>query len=54
MDQGNQIILNVTDFELESHPNCNYDYLEIRFNVIIWIPSLDLSIVEMGAIHRLL
>ncbi|KAK3106526.1 hypothetical protein FSP39_021900 [Pinctada imbricata] len=28
--QGNQILLNVTEFALEFHPNCNYDYLEIR------------------------
>ena len=28
--EGNQILLNFTDFALESHPNCNYDYLEIR------------------------
>ncbi|XP_050407117.2 cubilin, partial [Patella vulgata] len=27
---GNQILLNVTDFLMESHVNCNYDYLEIR------------------------
>ena len=28
--EGNQILLNVTDFNLESHYNCQYDYLEIR------------------------
>ncbi|XP_053408750.1 cubilin-like isoform X2 [Mercenaria mercenaria] len=28
--EGNQILINVTDFNLENHPNCNYDYLEIR------------------------
>ena len=27
---GRQIRLNVTEFDLESHSNCNYDYLEIR------------------------
>ena len=31
VNQGNQIRLNVTKFELEHHHNCNYDYLEIRF-----------------------
>ena len=30
VDPGNQILLNVTEFELEHHSNCNYDYLEIR------------------------
>merc|ERR1719206_690724 len=30
VDQGNQILLNVTEFELEHHSNCNFDYLEIR------------------------
>ena len=29
--QGNQILLNVTDFAMEYHANCNYDYLEIRY-----------------------
>ena len=28
---GKQIRLNVTQFELESHSSCNYDYLEIRW-----------------------
>ncbi|KAL3836256.1 hypothetical protein ACJMK2_021695 [Sinanodonta woodiana] len=27
---GNQILLNITDFEVENHLNCIYDYLEIR------------------------
>lgn len=27
---GNQILLNVTDFRLESHASCAYDFLEIR------------------------
>ncbi|XP_041372182.1 cubilin-like [Gigantopelta aegis] len=27
---GNQILLNVTDFSMEFHTNCQYDYLEIR------------------------
>ena len=27
---GRQIRLNVTEFDLESHSNCNFDYLEIR------------------------
>ncbi|KAH3692443.1 hypothetical protein DPMN_194284 [Dreissena polymorpha] len=27
---GYQILLNVTDFNLENHPLCNFDYLEIR------------------------
>ena len=27
---GHQIKLNFTDFQLEEHQNCEYDYLEIR------------------------
>lgn len=27
---GNQILLNVTDFKIESYMNCRYDWLEIR------------------------
>ncbi|KAH9514313.1 hypothetical protein Btru_028693, partial [Bulinus truncatus] len=27
---GKQILLNISDFELEGHSNCRYDYLEIR------------------------
>ncbi|XP_048237900.1 cubilin-like isoform X1 [Haliotis rufescens] len=27
---GNQILLNFTDFAMEYHPNCNFDYVEIR------------------------
>ena len=28
---GNQVLLNVTDFLLESHASCAYDFLEIRY-----------------------
>ncbi|XP_061178089.1 cubilin-like [Saccostrea echinata] len=27
---GNQVLLNITDFVLENHANCQYDFLEIR------------------------
>ncbi len=27
---GQQIMLNFTTFNLEHHPDCNYDFLEIR------------------------
>ncbi|CAH1775425.1 unnamed protein product [Owenia fusiformis] len=30
LSQGKQILLNITDFIMESHSSCNYDYLEIR------------------------
>ena len=30
VQQGKQIRLNITAFELENHSSCNYDYLEIR------------------------
>ncbi|XP_071156308.1 cubilin-like isoform X2 [Mytilus edulis] len=29
-NDGNQILLNVTDFELERHDSCTFDFLEIR------------------------
>lgn len=31
MPTGRQIVLNVTDFRLESHPSCDNDYLEVRY-----------------------
>lgn len=31
MPTGRQILLNVTDFRLESHPTCDNDYLEVRY-----------------------
>jgi len=31
--QGMQILLNVTDFAIERHFQCNYDYLEIRYKL---------------------
>ncbi|CAH0562353.1 unnamed protein product [Brassicogethes aeneus] len=30
VESGNQILLNITDFSIESYPNCRYDWLEIR------------------------
>ena len=27
---GRQVLLNVTDFSIETHTDCAYDYLEIR------------------------
>ncbi|KAK5640278.1 hypothetical protein RI129_011089 [Pyrocoelia pectoralis] len=30
VNTGQQILLNVTNFEMESSPDCSYDYLEIR------------------------
>ncbi|QQP36002.1 Cubilinlike [Caligus rogercresseyi] len=30
---GHQILLNVTDFDLETHRSCNFDYLEISMNI---------------------
>lgn len=30
VETGHQIHLNITDFSLEHHHTCNYDYLEIR------------------------
>jgi hypothetical protein len=53
VDQGNQILLNVTAFELEHHSSCNYDYLEIRFTMhILYEKKNDLNfILEMEVIH---
>ena len=30
VQKGQQILLNITDFNLEAHQECRYDYLEIR------------------------
>lgn len=34
VDQGKQILLNFTRFDLENHRDCRYDYLEIRYRLI--------------------
>ena len=31
---GQQILLNVTTFQLENHRDCRYDFLEIRYRYI--------------------
>ncbi len=33
MGAGRQVSLNITAFSLESHVDCRYDYLEIRYHV---------------------
>ena len=43
VDQGKQILLNFTNFDLESHRDCNYDYLEIRYGQKLMMIFLQLT-----------
>ena len=31
VENGRQVLLNVTAFDIEAHTRCDYDYLEIRY-----------------------
>jgi len=56
MPTGRQILLNITDFIMESHPTCRWDYLEIRNGGFATSPligkycgtSVDQTIVSHG------
>ncbi|KAJ8975810.1 hypothetical protein NQ317_013741, partial [Molorchus minor] len=41
VDPGKQILLNVTDFSIESYMGCRYDYLEIRNGGTSSSPLID-------------
>ena len=36
-NNGNQILLNITDFRLETHANCAFDFLEIRYLLLSYL-----------------
>ena len=45
---GKQIRLNVTQFELESHSNCDYDYLEIRWEIFQNLSFYKIFFLNLG------
>lgn len=52
--EGNQILLNVTNFSLENHPNCNYDFLEIRYKNIYFMLFHKPETVRLSGYNSLL
>ena len=43
VENGRQVLLNVTAFDIEVHTGCDYDYLEIRYLPGLFTLSVHIS-----------